>query len=134
MRSLTGTRVASFVAVVIAGLLAAFFEPFPPLLWEVHSLGWTRLIEWFVVSVALLLLLSLMGLTDLEFEISRDGFKYRRTRVDNETIDRLRTEVKELEEDNKRLLRLTRKSLEEQSLRTREQGGPHPDDGEDDDG
>jgi hypothetical protein len=130
VRRLTGAKAASLAAVVVAGLIAAFFEPFPPLMAVVHSKAWTLLIEWFMLSASGMALLAWAGVTDMEFELSSSGIKARRIEADSEAVDQLRKELSEMQEDFKQLLQLTRVLLEQQSLHHRG-GGPRIDEGDD---
>jgi len=108
MRKLSGSQAASLIAVSSAAFVAVLFEPLPPLLEFINSEMWTRLIEWFGVSVAGLALLSWTGVTDMEFEVSSTGVKARRVQANEEMVEQLRSELQEMEQDNLRLRGLTR--------------------------
>jgi hypothetical protein len=120
------------VAIVVAGIIAAFFEPLPPLIGAVHSVAWTMLIEWFGLSIAGLALLSWMGITDMEFELSSTGIKARRIRADEGTIEELRQELNGMKQDNLRLRRLTHELREELSLYPAGKRESSEEEGEDD--
>ncbi len=112
MRKLSGTQVASLTAIVIAALVAVLFKPLPPLLQTVHSQAWTMLIEWFGVSACGLFLLSWMGVTDMEFEVSSSGITSRQVRADEGTAEELREELAETREGLRRVQRLNRELFE----------------------
>lgn len=124
MKRLTGTQVASLLAVAAAVAVAVFFPPLPPLLGLLHSEAWTRLVEWFLTSAAGLALLSWMGVTDMEFEISSSGIKARRIGISKDIVDALRNEMKGLQDDNARLITLSEHLRSELILRGGEYSDP----------
>lgn len=71
------SKVAPWVVILAALLFAIFLEPLPPLLELARSDVWTRLAEWLVLSLLGLILLSLMGVSDTELDLSMSGFRIR---------------------------------------------------------
>jgi len=128
VRRLGGTQVASSVALIVAGLVAIFFEPLPPLVAVLESTAWTRLIEWFGVSIVALALLSWVGVTDMEFEVSSNGIKARRIPGGDATIEELKEELQGMKEDNRRLMLILREELTLRNGYGGDGGGPTEED------
>lgn len=139
VRRFTGTRVAPSVAILAALLIAIFLEPLPPLIALERSDVWTRLTEWLGLSLVGLVVLSLMGFGDAEFELSTNGIRVRPasapkqiTGLSPAAAEELKQELAETLQDNRALQRLVQHHREEQErlldLSIRPAGGPREDD------
>lgn len=108
--------------VVAASLLIAVLaEPLPPLLDIARSDLWTRIGEWIGLSLLGLILLSLMGVTDMELDFSLTGIKIRPTspskagggEVSAAATEELARQLVEMREDNLALQRMAQRQREE---------------------
>ncbi len=118
MRRFTDTQLKSLLVAVVAAVITLHFEAEPRLLKFLDSAEWTRLIEWFCLTVMGLVLLAWMGFTDMEFDVISFGIKARRAkhsrgkpsqaRADEGAFVELRKILEEERQDNRRLVELAR--------------------------
>ena len=121
MAWLTGSRVATSAVVVAALVLVFLLEPLPPLIAFERSEIWTRLTEWLALSLIGLVMLSLMGWSDTELELSTSGIRVRPasapkqpSELSAETAAELEQQLTEMRQDNLVLQRLVQHHREEQ--------------------
>ena len=108
--------------VILASLLiAALAEPLPPLLDMARSDFWTRIGEWIGLSLLGLVVLSLMGVTDMELDLSLTGIRIRPASVPKEQVgevsaavtEELARQLAEMRQDNLALQQMAQRQREE---------------------
>ncbi|HKT82548.1 MAG TPA: hypothetical protein VJQ84_01795 [Solirubrobacterales bacterium] len=105
-------------------LIAVFVEPLPPLLELARSDVWTRIGEWIALSLLGLVLLSLMGVSDMELDLSLSGVRIRPASAPKEqtgevsaaVTEELARQLAEMRQDNLALQRMAQRQRQERLL------------------